>query len=294
MALQMQTGILYTLLAFLIWGLFPLYFKALHAIAPQEIVLHRFIWSLAFLAIILLIKQRWAWLKPALRQPKLIGLFILSAVLLAANWFTYIWAVNAGRVVDASLGYFINPLINVLLGVVFLHERLNKTQWLAIAIASLGVGWLTWQAGHLPWVALILATTFGFYGLLRKTAQLGALEGLSLETLVLFPIALGGLVWLVFTGHSDFIAAPINTQLLILLAGPITAIPLLLFAAGARRIPLSLVGILQYTGPTLQLLIGIFVFHEDFGIERLIGFGLIWLALFIYALDSWRAFIKKT
>jgi chloramphenicol-sensitive protein RarD len=256
--------------------------------------LHRFIWSLAFLAIILLIKQRWAWLKPALRQPKLIGLFILSAVLLAANWFTYIWAVNAGRVVDASLGYFINPLINVLLGVVFLHERLNKTQWLTIAIASLGVGWLTWQAGHLPWVALILATTFGFYGLLRKTAQLGALEGLSLETLVLFPIALGGLLWLIFSGHSDFIAAPINTQLLILLAGPITAIPLLLFAAGARRIPLSLVGILQYTGPTLQLLIGIFVFHEDFGIERLIGFGLIWLALFIYALDSWRAFIKKT
>jgi len=290
----MQTGILYTLLAFLIWGLFPLYFKALHTIAAYEIVLHRFVWSLLFLAIVLLIKQRWAWLRPTLSQPKLIGLFTLSATLLAANWLTYIWAVNAGRVIDASLGYFINPLINVLLGVVLLHERLNKVQWLAIAIACLGVAWLTWQAGHLPWIALILACTFGFYGLLRKTAQLGALEGLSLETIVLFPFAIGGLLWLIWTDRSDFVVASIDTQLLILLAGPITAIPLLLFAAGARQIPLSLVGILQYTGPTLQLLIGIFVFHEHFGLERLLGFGLIWLALTIYAADGWRAFTQKT
>lgn len=290
----MQTGIIYTLLAFLIWGLFPLYFKALHEIAPQEIVLHRFIWSLAFLALVLAFKQRWAWLKPALCQPKLIALFVLSATLLAGNWYTYIWAVNAGRVVDASLGYFINPLVNVLLGVVFLRERLNPTQWLSIALASIGVGWLTWQAGHLPWIALILASSFGLYGLLRKTAQLGALEGLSLETLVLFPIALGGLLWLIATGHSDFVHAPIHTQGLILLAGPITAIPLLLFAAGARRIPLSLVGILQYTGPTLQLLIGIYIFHETFGWVRFIGFGFIWFALIVYAIDGWRAYVKKT
>ncbi|WP_027467775.1 EamA family transporter RarD [Deefgea rivuli] len=286
----MQTGIIYTLLAFLIWGLFPLYFKALHGIPAEEIVLHRFIWSLAFLACVLIFKRRWAWLRPALQQPKLIALFVLSAVLLAGNWYTYIWAVNAGRVVDASLGYFINPLINVLLGVVFLHERLNKIQWLSIAIASTGVAWLTWQAGHLPWIALILAVSFGLYGLLRKTAQLGALEGLSLETLVLFPLALGMLFWLLLTGQSAAVHAPLSTQVLIMLAGPITAIPLLLFAAGARRIPLSLVGILQYTGPTLQLLIGVFVFHEAFGVERLIGFSLIWLALFIYALNSWHAY----
>ena len=286
----MQLGIIYTLLAFLIWGLFPLYFKALHGIAPEEIVLHRFIWSLIFLSAVLLIKQRWAWLKPALKQPKLIGVFILSAVLLASNWYTYIWAVNAGRVVDASLGYFINPLINVLLGVLFLHERLRPAQWLAIAIAAAGVAWLTWHAGHLPWVALILACTFALYGLLRKTAQLGALEGLSLETLVLFPIALAAMVYLLSTGQSDFVRAPASTQALVLLAGPITAIPLLLFAAGARKIPLSLVGILQYTGPTLQLLIGVFVFHEAFGTARAIGFGLIWLALAVYAIDGWRSY----
>ncbi|QZA82444.1 EamA family transporter RarD [Deefgea piscis] len=286
----MQLGIIYTLLAFLIWGLFPLYFKALHGIAPEEIVLHRFIWSLIFLSAVLLIKQRWAWLKPALKQPKLIGVFILSAVLLASNWYTYIWAVNAGRVVDASLGYFINPLINVLLGVIFLHERLRPTQWLAIAIAATGVAWLTWQAGHLPYIALILACTFALYGLLRKTAQLGALEGLSLETLVLFPIALAAMVYLLATGQSDFVRAPASTQALVLLAGPITAIPLLLFAAGARKIPLSLVGILQYTGPTLQLLIGVFVFHEAFDAARAIGFGLIWLALAVYAIDGWRSY----
>ncbi|WP_307838930.1 EamA family transporter RarD [Deefgea sp. CFH1-16] len=253
-------------------------------------MLHRFIWSLVFLSAVLLIKQRWAWLKPALKQPKLIGVFILSAVLLASNWYTYIWAVNAGRVVDASLGYFINPLINVLLGVIFLHERLRPAQWLAIAIAATGVAWLTWQAGHLPWIALILACTFALYGLLRKTAQLGALEGLSLETLVLFPIALAAMVYLLATGQSDFVRAPISTQALVLLAGPITAIPLLLFAAGARKIPLSLVGILQYTGPTLQLLIGVFVFHEAFGAAQIIGFGLIWLALAVYAIDGWRSY----
>ena len=290
----MQLGIIYTLLAFLIWGLFPLYFKALHGIAPEEIVLHRFIWSLVFLSAVLLIKQRWAWLKPALKQPKLIGVFVLSAVLLASNWYTYIWAVNAGRVVDASLGYFINPLISVVLGVIFLHERLRRAQWLAMAIAAAGVAWLTWQAGHLPWVALILACTFALYGLLRKTAQLGALEGLSLETLVLFPIALVAMVYLLTTGQSDFVRAPISTQALVLLAGPITAIPLLLFAAGARRIPLSLVGILQYTGPTLQLLIGVFVFHETFGAARIIGFGLIWLALAVYAMDGWLNYRRNS
>ncbi|MCB5196659.1 EamA family transporter RarD [Deefgea salmonis] len=290
----MQIGIIYTLLAFLIWGLFPLYFKALHGIAPEEIVLHRFIWSLVFLSTVLLIKQRWAWLKPALKQPKLIGVFVLSAVLLASNWYTYIWAVNAGRVVDASLGYFINPLISVVLGVIFLHERLRRAQWLAMAIAAAGVAWLTWQAGHLPWVALILACTFALYGLLRKTAQLGALEGLSLETLVLFPIALVAMVYLLTTGQSDFVRAPISTQALVLLAGPITAIPLLLFAAGARRIPLSLVGILQYTGPTLQLLIGVFVFHETFGAARIIGFGLIWLALAVYAMDGWLNYRRNS
>ena len=286
----MQVGVFYTLLAFLIWGLFPLYFKALHAVSAEEIVLHRLIWALIFLAGLLIYKRRWAWLKPALKQPKLIALFTVSAILLAGNWYTYVWAINAGHVVDASLGYFINPLISVLLGVFFLHERLNKFQWLSIAIAGTGVLWLSWQAQHLPWIALILAITFGLYGLLRKTAPLDALAGLSLETLVLFPLALGMLLYLLFTGQSTVADAPLNTQLLIVLAGPVTAIPLLLFAAGARRIPLSLVGILQYICPTLQLFIAVYIFHESFSSARLIGFSFIWLALLIYAINGWHAY----
>jgi chloramphenicol-sensitive protein RarD len=213
--------------------------------------------------------------------------FAVSALLLSGNWLLYIWAVNNGHVIEASLGYFINPLVNVMLGYLVLKERLRRVQWSAIGLAALGVLWLTWQAGHMPWIALMLAASFGGYGLMRKTAKLGALEGLSFETMILFPFALAYLVWLTLHGQNAFMTtASDSTRWLLVASGPITAIPLLLFASGARKIPLSVLGLLQYIGPTIQLSLGVFVFHELFTKERLIGFALIWTALALYAAEG--------
>lgn len=281
----MNKGFAYAAAAYLIWGLLPLYLKALQGIAATEILLHRMVWSLVFIGAILLIRRRWQWLD-LLRQPRLLAGFTLSALLLALNWFIYIWAVQAGRVVDASLGYFINPLVNVLLGVLILKEHLRRPQWLAIAIAAGGVLWLTFSRGQLPWIALLLALTFGTYGLLRKTASLGALEGLALETAILFPLAAAALATMFLQGSSGFPAAPASIQFLALMAGPVTAIPLLLFAAGARRISLTQLGLLQYIGPTVQLLLGVLLWHEPFGTDKLIGFALIWSALALFTLES--------
>jgi chloramphenicol-sensitive protein RarD len=290
----MRTGVLYAATAYACWGLFPVYFKALHDVPPQQILMHRIAWSLVFLVLVLTWRRQWAWLGSLLRRPKVLAGFTASAVLLSTNWLIYIWAVNSDRVVDASLGYFINPLVNVLLGFIVLRERLRSGQWAAIALAAAGVGWLTWVGGNLPWIGLVLAVTFGTYGLLRKTAALGALEGLSLETLILFPVALAYLIWLTFDGSNSFVGAPLSTQLLLMAAGPITAIPLLLFAAGARQIPLSLLGLLQYIGPSLQLLLGVWLYHEPFGGARLAGFALIWAALILYSAEGlWRAWWSR-
>jgi chloramphenicol-sensitive protein RarD len=289
----MNTGILYAASAYALWGVFPLYFKSLQEIPPTEILLHRMVWSLVFVASVLAWRRQWSWLADVLRKPKVLAGFAASAVFLSSNWFVYIWAVNNGHVVESSLGYFINPLFNVLLGSLILRERLRRVQWIAVAIAACGVAWLTWQGGSLPWIALFLATTFGLYGLLRKTAALGALEGLALETLLLFPLAFGALMLITLDGRASFPEASTVTQLLLAAAGPITAIPLLLFAAGARRIPLSLLGLLQYIGPTLQLLLGVLLYHEPFGGVRLVGFALIWSALGVYSLEglwqNWKA-----
>ncbi|GLS03200.1 membrane protein [Chitiniphilus shinanonensis] len=289
----MQTGIVYALAAYLIWGLLPLFLKQLQGIPAAEVLLHRMVWSLVFLGIVLALRRNWRWLGEALRQPRVLGGFAVSAALLAINWFVYIWSVQANRVVDASLGYFINPLISVLIGVLVLRERLRVGQWLAIAVATAGVAWLTWQAGQLPWIAIALALSFGFYGLMRKTAALGALEGLSLETLVFFPVAGGALAWLMASGQAGFDHATPWVQFLCLMAGPITAVPLLLFAAGARRIPMSLLGILQYAGPTVQLLLGVFLWHEPFGPARAVGFALVWAALLIYTAEGFWAARRK-
>lgn len=283
----MRTGILSAALAFLCWGLFPLYFHALKIVPPMEILVHRVLWSLLFLAVILTLRRQWGWLGQLRNQPRVMGGFFLSALLLSGNWLLYIWAVNNGHVIDASLGYFINPLVNVMLGYVVLKERLRPVQWSAIAIAAGGVAWLTWQAGHMPWIALLLAASFGGYGLLRKTASLGALEGLSFETLILFPFALAYLAWLSLNGVNTFVETGSDSiRWLLVAAGPITAIPLLLFASGARQIPLSVLGLLQYIGPTIQMSLGIFFFHEVFTQERLVGFILIWSALAIYAAEG--------
>lgn len=282
----MQSGIVYASLAYAMWGLLPLYLKSLQGVAAIEVLLHRMAWSLVFVGAILLIRQQWAWLKPALSNRRIILGFAASAVVLSINWFLYIWAVHAGRVVDASLGYFINPLVSVMLGLVVLKERLRFGQWLVVGIAAAGVLWLTVSVGQLPWIALMLAFTFATYGLLRKTAALGALEGLALETVLLFPFALLALVWLGVSGQSAFVEGSNGQRLLLALAGPVTAIPLILFATGARKIPLSLLGLLQYTGPTLQLLLGVFVYHEPFGSAKILGFALIWSALGVYSLEA--------
>ena len=286
----MNPGVVYAFSAFAIWGLFPLYFKALHSIGAVEMLTHRMAWSMVFLFIVLTVRRQWNWLWPVMRNRQQLLRFVASAVLLSTNWGIYIWAVNDGRIVEASLGYFINPLINVLFGMAFLHERLRPLQWVSVAIAGAGVAWLTWVNGAPPWISLALALTFGGYGLLRKTAHLGALEGLTLETMLLCPLAAVYLLFLGMHGTSGFGHASVGVQILLIAAGPITAIPLLLFAAGARRIPLSMLGLIQYITPTLQLLIGVVVYGEPFGHDRLIGYGAIWAALAVYSMEGiWRA-----
>ena len=282
----MRTGILSAASAFLCWGLLPLYFHAIGEVPPLQILAHRMLWSLLFLLIVLTLRKQWAWLA-LVRQPRVLGSFIASATLLSVNWLVYIWAVNNHRVIEASLGYFINPLVNISLGYLLLKERLRPAQWAAIGVAALGVAWLTWQAGNMPWIALALALSFGGYGLLRKTAALGALEGLSFETMVLFPLAAGYVLWLTLHGQNAFLeTASSSTRLLLMAAGPITAIPLLLFASGARQIPLSVLGLLQYLSPTIQFLLGVWLFHEAFSAERLFGFALIWAALALFAAEG--------
>jgi chloramphenicol-sensitive protein RarD len=282
----MQSGILFAALAFLCWGLFPLYFHAINEVPPLQILAHRMVWSLLFLVIVLAVRRQWAWLS-LVRKPKVLMSFVASAFFLSANWGIYIWAVNSGHVIESSLGYFINPLVNIMFGSLLLKERMRPGQWGAIGVAALGVAWLTWQSGSLPWIALLLACTFGIYGLLRKIAALGALEGLSFETMVLFPLALVYVVWLTLHGQNAFLNTNSDTtRLLLVAAGPITAIPLLLFAAGARQIPLSMLGLLQYLSPTLQFLLGVWLFHEHFDAGKLAGFVLIWAALALFAAEG--------
>lgn len=279
----MRTGILSAALAFLCWGLFPLYFHAIGDVPALQILANRMLWSLAFLLIVLGLRRQWSWLHQV-RQPRIFWSFVASALLLAANWLLYIWAVNNGHVIEASLGYFITPLVNIMFGFLLLKERLRPFQWGVIALAALGVAWLTWQSGSVPWVSLFLAATFGGYGLLRKTAALGALEGLSFETMVLFPLALAYVGWLTLHGENAFLNTDSDTTRWLLIAsGPITAIPLLLFANGARRIPLSILGLLQYLAPTIQFLLGVLLFKEAFTSDRLVGFAMIWAALALFA-----------
>ena len=284
----MQSGLVYAALAFVWWGLFPLYFRLVTTVPAPEILAHRVDWCLLCLAALLTGRRQWGWLRQVLRQPRVLAAFIASALLIGANWLAYIWAVNHGHVIEASLGYFITPLVNVLLGVTLLHERLRRLQWLALAVAAAGVLWLTVQAGQPPWIALALAISFGGYGLLRKIAVLGALEGLTLETLLLAPLALLVLGIAASQGTASFPAPDVLTNLWIIALGPITAVPLLLFAAGARRLSMATLGIVQYLGPTIQFLLGVSVFGEPFSGARFVGFAGIWLALVIYTLDGWR------
>ncbi|UDM16139.1 EamA family transporter RarD [Vogesella sp. XCS3] len=285
-------GVLYATGAFFIWGLFPLYWKPLHAVPALQILCHRIVWSALFVAILLLVQRNWRWLGDSLRDGARLRVFALSSLLLSFNWLIYIWAVNENRVVEASLGYFINPLVNVLLGRLFLGERLTRTQGIAIGLATLGVAWLTLSVGTLPWVALSLAATFGVYGLLRKKAPLPSLEGLALETFLMLPLALAALLWFAVRGDGAFGQLGLATDALLMGAGVVTAIPLLLFASGARRLKLATVGLIQYLGPTIQLLLGVWLYHEPFGSSRAIGFGLIWAALALYSGHGLLGYLK--
>jgi len=275
--------------AFALWGLFPLFFRRLAVLPAGEVLAHRIVWSLAFVLLVLGARRQWGWLRPLAAQPRVLAAFAASALLLAVNWLTYIWAVNHGHVIDASLGYFITPLVNVLLGYTVLHERPRRGQWLALGLAAAGVVWLTAQAGQLPWIALVLAASFGSYGLLRKVAVLGPLEGLALEAMLLAPLALGALLLWQVQGVGRFPLSDTATNLWLLAAGPITAIPLLLFAFGARRISMTTLGLMQYIGPTIQFGLGVWLFGEPFTGARLAGFGFIWLALGVYSLEGWWA-----
>lgn len=283
----MDRAVLAAAAAYFMWGLFPLYFRQVAAAHPFEIVLHRAVWSMVFLVIVLAALRRLAWLRDVLRRPKLLGLFAASAALVSGNWLLYVWAVNSDRVVDASLGYFINPLVYVLLGWMVLHERLRRAQWAAVGLAALGVLWLTWQAGQVPWVALALAASFGLYGLIRKTAPLGTLEGLALETLLLAPLTVPLLAAWTWRGDSALATGDASLVAWLVFAGPLTAAPLLLFAYGARRITLTLLGLLQYIGPSLQLVLGVWLYREPFSGARLAGFALIWAALALYTAEGW-------
>jgi chloramphenicol-sensitive protein RarD len=286
-----RAGVFYGLGAYTLWGLFPLYLRLVRDVAAVEFLLHRVVWSAVLLFAILAVRRQWGWLRTAFRSPRaprILCSFVASAVFLSLNWFVYVWAAHANRVVDASLGYFINPLFSVALGAVFLGERMRRAQTVAVALASVGVVWLIVQVGQVPWIGLALAGSFGTYGLLRKTAALGALEGLALETLLLFPLAVGTLGWLAAEGQSSFVSGSGITRLFVLLAGPATTVPLLLFAASARRLPLWLLGLLQYVGPTLQLLSGVVVLGEPFGGTKVVGYGFIWLGFALASADGLR------
>lgn len=276
-------------LAYVLWGIFPLYIKQVSEVNPLEVVAHRSVWSLVFMLAMLMAMKRFAWLGQALRQPRVLGLFALSALLLSANWLVYVWAVSHHRLIDATLGYFINPLVNVMLGFLVLHERPRPMQWAAVALATAGVLWLTIGAGQLPWIALVLAASFGTYGLLRKTATLGAIEGLTLETLVLAPLNIALLLWFALRHEGSFGHGNLALDAWLIFGGPCTAIPLLLFAYGARRVTMATLGLLQYLGPTIGFLIGVFLFKEPFDPQRGIGFALIWIGLLVYSSESlWK------
>ncbi len=286
MPATMNPGAVYAAFAFVTWGLYPLYFRLLASVSAFELVLQRALWSLIVITLVLAWLQRWSWIVTLRREPRQLWRYAASALLIAGNWLLYVWAVVQGHVLEASLGYFINPLFNVALGVLVLRERLRPAQWLAVALAALGVAWLTFAAGRLPWVALSLAAMFSLYGLVRKTARLGALEGLSVETALLAIVALPALAW--WTLHHDGALLRGDTTLVawLALSGPLTVLPLLLFTAAARRLTLATLGVLQYISPTLQFVLGVWIFGEAFDHTRLVGFMLIWAALLVYSADA--------
>lgn len=285
----MNKGIWYAIGAYTLWGLFPIFWKLLHGVPALQLVGHRIGWSFLLLCAVILLSKQWQAFRAAALSWRVLLIYLVAALLISVNWLTYIWAVNAGFIVETSLGYYINPLLSVLMGVIFLRERLRPMQWLPIGLAAAGVLYLTFAYGALPWIALTLALTFGIYGLVKKTAPLGSLYGLTLETGILFLPALMYLLYAEAAGTAAFLHTGARSALLLIGAGAVTTIPLLMFASAAQRIPLSLVGILQYIAPTLQFLLGVLVYHEPFDQAHFIGFGIVWAALIIFGVEGFLA-----
>jgi chloramphenicol-sensitive protein RarD len=278
----MNQGILYAIGAYVTWGVFPAYWKLLHQVPALQLISHRIIWSFLFLLGFILITRQWQSFRSAISSRRILLIYFAAAILIGVNWLTYVWAVNAGFIVETSLGYFINPLLNVLLGVIFFRERLRAFQWIPVVMAAIGVIYLTVSYGRLPWIALTLAFSFGFYGLVKKMAPLGSLFGLSLETGILFLPAIGWLLYSESLGQGAFLHAGTGSDLLLIGAGVVTTVPLLMFASAAQRIPLSMLGIIQYIAPTLQFLLGVLAYKEPFTHTQLIGFGIVWVALLLF------------
>lgn len=272
--------------AYVIWGLFPIYWKMLQSISALQLVCHRIVWTCVALAVVIGLSGQWKSFTKALRVPGVLRIYIAAAVLMCTNWFVFTLAVNTGHVTQTGLGYYISPLVNVTMGVVFMHERLRTLQWISVLLAAMGVFYLSLAYGAVPWMALALAFSFGMYGLVKKVATLNAIQGLLLETTILLPPALAYLLYCQLTGQGTLINHSAALSMLLLLSGLVSMSPLLLFAFAAQRIPLSRLGILQYITPTMQLLLGIWLYHEPFNQSSLIGYGVVWAALLIFAVDG--------
>ena len=286
-AQEKQRGLLYAISCYVLWGLFPLYWYPITqtAMPASQILAQRVVWSTVFALMLVIILRQAGPLLQAARTPKLLGVFAISACLLGSNWLIYLWAITNSHVLDASLGYFMSPLFSILLGRIFFNERMNRLQAAAIGIAVLGVLWLVFLYGNVPWIALGLTISFGFYSLVRKLAPLAALPSLALETLCMLPIAVLYLLWQGQQGSLFLDLSPLNWGLLVG-SGIVTSVPLLLFAAGAKRISMTEMGIIQYISPTAQFVTGLLLFHEAFNMQRFIGYALVWLAVVVYVATS--------
>ncbi|MFD2700944.1 EamA family transporter RarD [Paenibacillus shunpengii] len=285
----MNSGLVNAIIAYIMWGVLPLYWKLFDNVPAGEVLSHRVVWSFVFMGILVALQRRWADMKRIAASRTLLLSLTASGLLIAVNWLIFIWAVNNGHVVETSLGYYLNPLLNVLLAVVFLREKPNRGQWLAIAIAGAAVLIIAIDYGRFPWIAISLAVSFGLYGLAKKKIAQDASVGLLSETAVVLPIALGYWVYLAATGKTTAWTLPAHTFIELLLSGVVTALPLLFFARAAARMPLSTLGFVQYIGPTIMLLLSVFVFKESVSPILFIGFALIWVALVVYAAASVRS-----